>query len=198
MVEAGGISMRHYELLADVIDYPGPDFSRRIDECIAFLSPLCEEAAVLLDEFRAFLAEIPLDTIEEIYTRTFDLDAACYPYVGYHLFGDGNHRGMFLAGLKEHYEICGFSPGSELPDHLSVMLRFLARDEDIEERDELLSLCIRPALRKMVEEFKDGRNPYQRLLRAVLLLLEEGDEAMNQMDHGMTRKMEMEELHDDR
>jgi nitrate reductase delta subunit len=190
--------MRHYKLLAEVIDYPGPDLSRRIVECIAFSSPLCEEAVVLLDEFRAFLAKIPLDTIEEIYTRTLDLNAACYPYVGCHLFGDGNHRGMFLAGLKEHYQICGLSPGTELPDHLSVMLRFLARDKDNEERDELLSLCILPALRKMVEGFKDGRNPYQRLLGAILLLLEEGDEAMNQMDHGITRKMEMEELHDER
>jgi nitrate reductase delta subunit len=190
--------MRLYQLLADVVDYPGPELSRRIDDCATFLSPLCQEAAGLLEEFRTFLGKIPPETMEEIYTKTFDLDVVCYPYVGYHLFGDGNHRGMFLAGLKEHYQICGFSTGNELPDHLSVMLRFLARDEDREERDELLGLCILPALRKMVEGFRDETNPYQKLLRAILLLLQEGEDAMNDMDHGINRRMEMEELCDDR
>lgn len=120
--------MSLYQKLAEVLDYPGPDLSQRLDDCIALSSPLDEGAASLLKEFRAFLEKFPLDTIKELYTRTFDLEAVCYPYVGYHLFGDGNHRGMFLAGLIEHYQIYDFSSGNELPDCLSVMLRFLARD----------------------------------------------------------------------
>ncbi len=174
--------MRLYEMLADAIDYPDPNLSQKIDQCVA-LSSFHEEATGLLKEFRAFLRRSSADTMEEVYTRTFDFGAACYPYVGYHLFGEGNHRGMFLAGLKEHYEAYGFSSGNELPDHLSVMLRFLSRNEDKEERDELLSLCILPALRKMVQGFGSETNPYQRLLKATLLLLEQGEEAMSDMDH---------------
>ncbi len=186
--------MSLYQRLAEVIDYPGPNLSQKVDECIALSSALQEEATGLLKAFRAFLGKFPPETMEELYTRTFDAEAACCPYVGYHLFGDGNHRGMFLVGLKEHYQIYDFSAGNELPDHLGVMLRFLARDDDGEERDELLSLCILPALRKMVQGFRDEGNPYQELLKAILLLLDEGDEAMDSGDRRIAQKMETEEF----
>ncbi len=187
--------MRLYETLAEMMDYPGPDLSQKVDEGIALSTPLHEEATRLLKEFRASLGTIPRETMEELYTRTFHAEAACFPYVGYHLFGDGNHRVAFLAGLKEHYQTRDFSAGNELPDHLGVMLRFLARDDDSEERDELLSLCILPALRKMVQGFRDEANPYQKLLKAILLLLQEGDEAMNSMDRRITEKTGTEEFH---
>lgn len=190
--------MSLYQRLADVMDYPGPDLSQRVDECIALSSPLHEEGTSLLKEFRAALGKIPLETMEELYTRMFDPGAACHPYVGYHLFGDGNHRGVFLAGLKEHYQIYDFSAGNELPDHLGVMLRFLERDEDSEERDEMLFLCILPALRKMLQGFRDAGNPYHELLKAILLLLEGGDEAMNSMDRRIGQKMGTEEFYDGR
>jgi nitrate reductase assembly molybdenum cofactor insertion protein NarJ len=105
---------------------------------------------------------------------------------------------MFLAGLKEHYQGYDFSSGNEMPDHLGVMFRFLARDDDQEEREELLSLCILPALRKMVQGFSDEGNPYRKLLKAILLLLREGDEAMTNMNHRITRKVGTEEFCDGR
>ncbi|HXX33908.1 MAG TPA: molecular chaperone TorD family protein [Thermodesulfobacteriota bacterium] len=190
--------MSLYQRLAKVIDYPGSDLFQRVDECISLLPPHHEEATGLLKEFRASLGRIPLGTIEELYARTFDPQAASYPYVGYQLLGDGNHRGMFLAGLKEHYQIYDFSSGNELPDHLGVMLRFLARDDDKEEREELLSLCILPALRKMVHGFSDDGNPYRKLLKAILLLLGEGDEAMTNVNHRVTRMTGPEEFCDGR
>ena len=190
--------MSLYQRLAEVIDYPGPNLSKRVDDCIALSSPLDERAAGLLKEFRTSLGKIPLGAMEELYMRTFALEAACYPYVGYQLFGDGNHRGMFLAGLKEHYQIYDFSSANELPDRLSVMLRFLARDDDKEEREELLSFCILPALRKMVQGFSDDGNPYRKLLKAALLLLREGDEAMTNVNHQVTRKTGVEEFCDGR
>ena len=191
--------MSLYQRLAEVIDYPDPDLSQRVDECIALSAPI-ENGAVsgLLKEFRAFVGKMPLDTIKELYTRTFDLEPVCYPYVGYHLFGDGKHRGMFLAGLIEHYQIYDFSSGSELPDRLGVMLRFLARDDDKEEREELLFLRILPALRKMIQEFSDEGNPYRKLLKAILLLLGEGDEALTGTDDRVTRKIGAEEFCDGR
>ena len=91
--------------------------------------------------------------------------------MGYHLFGDRNHRGIFLAGLKEHYQVFRFSAGNELPDHLGVMLRFLANEEDEEEREELIFLCIIPALKKMLEGFRSS-NPYKEVLQALLLMLQ--------------------------
>ena len=190
--------MSLYRRLAEVIDYPDMDLSKKVDECISLSASIHEEASDLLKEFRASLGKIPLDTIKELYTRTFDLKADCYPYVGYQLFGDGNHRGMFLAGLIEYYQIYDFSLENELPDRLSVMLRFLARDDDKEDRAELLSLCIVPAVRKMVRRFGDEGNPYRKLLKAILLLLGEGDEAITNVNQQVTRKTVAEEFRDGR
>jgi nitrate reductase delta subunit len=183
--------MRLYQWFADMIDYPGPDLSQRIDECITLTSPLHEEATGLLKKFRAFLGKIPLDTAGELYTRTFGPEAACSPCVGYQLFGNGHHREMFQAGLKEHYQVYGFSTGNDLPDHLCVMLRFLAGNEDKEERDELVSLCILPALKKMLKGFGDDRNPYKDALQALLLLLQEDEEGVGRQGIRMAGREEL-------
>jgi nitrate reductase delta subunit len=151
-------TLRLYQLFANLVEYPTPFLMDRVNECISLLTPLQREAADLLWGFRTFLSLTVLSRMEEVYTSTFDLNAVCYPYVGYHLFGDGNHRGMFLAGLKEHYQVSGFSAGNDLPDHLGVMLRYLARSQDEGEKEELLFLCMIPALKKMLEGFGDRQS----------------------------------------
>jgi nitrate reductase assembly molybdenum cofactor insertion protein NarJ len=78
-----------------------------------------------------------------------------------------------MAGLKEHYGTYGFSEGAELPDRLSVMLRFLTLEEDAEQA-EIIDWCLVPALEKMVAELKDGSNPYRVVLQALLLTLKDG------------------------
>ena len=129
----------------------------------------------MLDEFRTFLEVTPVEQMEEVYTRTFDLQAICHPYIGYHLFGNGGQRGMFMAGLREHYNASGFSTGNELPDRLSTMLRFIPNCTKAE-REELISECLVPAVKKMVSGFEDGSNPYRGVLQALLLVLQKESE----------------------
>jgi nitrate reductase delta subunit len=170
------MSRNLYRLFAELVEDPTPLLSDRVNKCTSLLIPFQREAADLMRGFKTFLHQTSLDRMEQIYTRTFDLPGICYPYVGYHLFGDGSHRRMFLSGLKEHYKVRHFFPGNELPDHLGVMLRFLASNEDEEEREELIFLCIIPALKKMLEGFEDGDNPYEGVLRALLLTVQSGTE----------------------
>jgi nitrate reductase assembly molybdenum cofactor insertion protein NarJ len=87
---------------------------------------------------------------------------------------------MFLAGLEEQCQIYGFTAAQELPDHLVVMLQFLAKDEDEEERDELISLCVIPSLKRMLEGFEDRPTPYEEILQALLLVLQEGETTRNE------------------
>jgi nitrate reductase assembly molybdenum cofactor insertion protein NarJ len=35
-----------------------------------------------------FAGSTPASRLEEIYTGTFDLNLVCFPYPGYHLFGE--------------------------------------------------------------------------------------------------------------
>ncbi len=163
--------MELYQLFAEILAYPTPSLHNQADDCVSLLTYLDTGAVSLLNEFQTFLNITTLERMEEIYTRTFDLQAICHPYVGYQLFGNGSQRGVFMAGLKEHYETCEFSNGNELPDHLNTMLRFAPKCEKAE-REELISECLVPAVRKMASGFEDGSNPYRGILQALLLVLQ--------------------------
>jgi len=162
-----------YQLFAEILDYPTPSLPDHVKDCISSLAAVHKEAAPMLDEFRVFLDATSMDRMEELYTRTFDLQAICHPYVGYHLFGDGSRRGVFMSGLKEHYRTCGFAAGNELPDHLGIMLRF-ASNCAISDREELVDECMIPAVERMISAFEDDRNPYKRILEALLRFLQKG------------------------
>lgn len=171
--------MELYQRFAEILDYPTPSLHNQADACASLLTCLDTEAVNLLNEFQAFLKIATLGRMEELYTRTFDLQAICHPYVGYQLFGDGSQRGFFMSRLKEHYKRSGFSSGNELPDHLGIMLRF-ASTCTTPERKELVNECIIPTVKKMVSGFEDDRNPYKRALEALLLFLEK--EGIDQID----------------
>jgi nitrate reductase molybdenum cofactor assembly chaperone NarJ/NarW len=174
--------MELYQRFAEILTYPTPSLHNQADDCVSLLPYLDTDAVSLLNEFQAFLKITTLERIEEIYTRTFDLQAICHPYVGYHLFGNGSQRGTFMVGLKEHYRTCGLSVGNELPDHISIMLRFASTCTNAEKED-LTSECIVPAVRKMISEFEDGSNPYRGVLQALLLVLRR--EGVDQTNHNI-------------
>ncbi len=170
--------MELYDLFAHILESPGPSLSDQVNECISTLAPSWREAADLINRFKTFVEQTPISRMEEIYAETFSLEGICYPYVGYHLFGDGSHRRLFRAGLEEEYGIYDFSSARELPDHLGIMLQFLAKDEDEEGIDELISLFMIPALKRMLEGF-DRATPYREVLKALLVVLQEGQTRRN-------------------
>lgn len=187
------IAGRVFQLFADLLDYPRTNLTGVADECAALVAGRSPEAALFLAEFESFAEETALARLEEIYTGVFELDAACHPYVGYHLFGESYKRSAFLLGLKERYRSYAIECGVELPDHLAVMLRFLAVNADLTEAEEIIGEALHPALRKMLkskdEEPPDPEIPkppargdeYRRVLqalRSVLLTMAPDDAAM--------------------
>jgi len=117
---------RLYELFANLLEYPTPALARQAQACGERLAEVRPEAAGLLERFCRTVEDAPLERMEELYTSTFDMQPVSYPYVGYHLFGESYKRGIFMAQLNGGYHERGFSAGSELPDHVAVVLRFLA------------------------------------------------------------------------
>lgn len=116
--------------------------------------------------FSPALAALSQDEREELFTATFDVTPACVPYVSIHLFGEENFkRGEFMAALSARYAAAGFDTRGELPDHLSVLLRFLAQTDEAERR-ELVQFCLLGPLDKMIAALSD-ENPYRALLKAV-------------------------------
>jgi nitrate reductase delta subunit len=173
-------------LFADLLDYPRGDGARIARECRALIEPASAEAAALLDRFIAFIERTPQDTLEEIYTSTFELNATCHLYVGYHMFGEAYKRSAFMLELKERFRQHDFDPAVELPDHLPVLLRFMTACSDEALTGELARDALVPTLTPMTEPpetvaVAEGEEPppafdigdeYRCALRALQLLLQ--------------------------
>ena len=163
--------MNQYENLAAVLEYPGEGILERLSACLGLLREDYPEAARRLEKFENYSASVSPDSLRELYTVTFDLNPVCTLDVGYHVFGESYKRGAFLAGLQRSLREHGLEAGAELPDHLTVVLKLLARIESGEDRSALVELILVPALARMKKAFEGGDNPYAEVIRAVDLVI---------------------------
>lgn len=137
------------DLFADILDYPAPGLEGKASECAALVRGVQPQAAALLESFRSFAEETGIGKLQEVYSGFFDLNSICHPYVGYQLFGENYKRSIFLVELKKNYRASGFeSDASEIPDRLSIVLRYAAQN-DGEDVDALLNKGLLPALERM-------------------------------------------------
>lgn len=187
-----------YRLFAELLSYPRPGLAAAARECEALVAPENPAAAVLLHEFACFAAKAAPGQLEELYTAAFDLDAACSLYVGYHLLGESYKRSVFMLELKRCYEAQGLDIGSELADHLALVLRFLADCDDAELAQELVTEALVPALEKRLgprqgsegegaaaaEEIPESPHPYLGVLRGLVLVLQRQPQAVGSVSEG--------------
>ena len=164
-----------FDFFAALLEYPSSNITEQARQCLEQIQPIHPEAAEALEKFVRRLDQLSLEKMRELYTITFDMQPVCYPYVGYHLFGESYKRGAFMAQLNEAYHACGYSAGKELPDHLAVILRFLGLDATNRAGEfcqTLLNHGVQPALEKMLKVFsEDSENPYAEFLSALQLFL---------------------------
>jgi nitrate reductase delta subunit len=180
---------RHF---AALLGYPQEDTRDLARACQALLAEHnLPAAAADMERFRRFLAAPAPSQVEEVYTATFDLQPVCYPYVGYQLFGESKQRALFLVKLQECYRRHGYVTGGELPDHLSEVLRFLAKAQDVTARAELMNDGLLPALAKIIQGIEDGEHPYGDVLRALQSFLS-GEFATAVVAHAGGREKELE------
>ena len=112
--------------------------------------------------------------LEELYTRTFDIQAPCTLDVGYVLFGEDYKRGHFLVKMHELQNQYENDCGTELADHLPNILTLLEKmkETDPEQAEDLVKKIVLPALEKMLQRFSaDTENIYAGRLRDVDLRL---------------------------
>ncbi|HEX5809866.1 MAG TPA: nitrate reductase molybdenum cofactor assembly chaperone [Anaerolineales bacterium] len=168
-------SVLPYGLFAGLLEYPTAAVAQQAEQCLEQLKPVHPEAAEAFERFACAMGQYSLEQIQELYTTTFDMQPVCYPYVGYHLFGESYKRGAFMARLNEAYRTFGYSAGEELPDHMSTILRFLGLDAANRQGEFCRSLVdegLVPALGKMLQTFgSQSENPYHALLSALQLIL---------------------------
>jgi nitrate reductase assembly molybdenum cofactor insertion protein NarJ len=115
------------------------------------------KASAELDRFLAFLPAHDLLLMQELFTRSFDVQAITTLDIGYVLFGDDYKRGEMLANLNREHIEAGVDCGTELADYLPNILRLMAAHEDEDLILDLAHEILAPALREMTGEFDPGR-----------------------------------------
>ena len=151
-----------YEKLADLLEYPNEGWAARVESAHRITTD-----SDAFTQFIAAIAECSLYDLQELYTRTFDLNPVCALEVGYHLFGENYKRGQFLANLRETEMPFALDQEHQLPDYLPVLLRLLTKLAEEELRASLIGECLIPALDKMIASLKEHENPYRFLLETV-------------------------------
>jgi len=147
----------HYRLLAALLEYPDAEYPQRVRDLRAFLDRRYVKATAELDQFMAHLPSHNLLLMQELFTRSFDVQAITTLDVGYVLFGDDYKRGEMLANLNREHNEAGIDCGTELADYLPNLLRLLAVLEDEELIGDLVNGVLAPALLEMIGEFDPAR-----------------------------------------
>ena len=157
-------TLDHYQQLAAVFDYPDADLPaqlRRLCESLQSRYPAAasrfEFFAKALPSSGERLSEMELDEVQEIFTRSFDVQAITTLSVGYIVFGDDYKRAELLVNLNREHRDAGLDCGSELSDHLPNVLRLIAKWDDPEIVLEFVEEILHPAISNMIHEFGADR-----------------------------------------
>jgi len=152
--------MAHYELLAALFDYPGRELPAQVQAALAWVDGRYEHAAPALRDFADLLpgggetlTDAQVDEAQELFTRSFQVQAVTTLDIGYITFGDDYKRAEVLVNLRREHRAAGVDCGTELADHLPNVLRLLARWADHETVLEFVEMILHPALETMVREF---------------------------------------------
>ena len=148
---------RHYRTLAALFEYPDALYPKRVTNVRNHIADSHPAATSALDTFIKLLPVEDLRMMQELFTRSFDVQAVTTLDIGYVMFGDDYKRGELLSNLNREHVAHGVDCGHELSDHLPNILRLMAELDDKELLGELVEEIVAPALHKMSEEFDDRR-----------------------------------------
>lgn len=155
-----------HDVLAALLAYPTEGFAARVAAAPGELRPACARAAERLAPFVDYVQQHAPSDLEELYTRTFDINPACSLEVGWHLYGERYDRGEFLVRMRNYLRALGLPESVELPDHLTHVLPVLGRLTR-EDAEAFALHFVLPALDKMCAAWGEEPNPYRGVLEAI-------------------------------
>lgn len=154
-----------FAALAALFTYPDDDYFHAVENATASAS----RSAPAVVEFEREFSQMPLSSVQELYTSTFDLQPSCSLDLGWHLFGEEYERGALLARMRGLLRVYGIEESNELPDHLSHALLLLSRMEPPEAAD-FAGAIVAPALERMLKAIS-ADNLFTPLLHAARQLI---------------------------
>lgn len=165
------INIHPYEILAMMMRYPADSYRKTFLHDTPSLTKQFPEEAKHLQNFIKHIEDSTTEELQELYTRTFDVQAICFLDIGYVLFGEDYKRGMFLVHMKREQAKAENDCGTEMPDHLPNVLGLLTKLKDKELAQEFTVTFFIPALEKMLTGFKEKGNVYSGPLKTILAIM---------------------------
>ncbi len=159
-----------YDALARLLTYPKGGFGEAAEEWMSVVSAASPKAGDKLSVFREFISGKGDTELEELYARTFDNSVSGALETGWHVFGETYERGGFLVRMRQLCRDCDVEEGSELPDHLSHVLPVIGRANDSMALELVEEVAV-PAVTKVCISLAADENPYESVLDAVLVVL---------------------------
>jgi len=156
-----------YNALIALLTYPQADYPQQMEASVQVATGDCRAQ---LEQFAMQMRGLRTDQLQELFTQTFDLNPMCSLELGWHLFGENYERGLLLVRVREELRQHGLRESTELPDHLTHVLRLVER-MDHETAADFVAACVLPALEKMLQAVRDKKNPFENVLLAVRSLL---------------------------
>ena len=146
-----------YNKLANLFRYPDESYKQNVAECAKMLKENYHEAYAEILPFLQFVETKDLYEIEEVFGKTFHIQAICFLDLGYVLFAEDYKRGEFLVKMKDEQRRANNDCGDELADNLPNVLTLMTLMEDQEFLEEFAVRIMEPALSKMLAEFDTAR-----------------------------------------
>jgi nitrate reductase delta subunit len=162
-------------VLAALLRYPDAAFRGAVPELRAALDDeqaLPRQRLVELDALLRQLQAMDAFDAEGRFVDTFDRGRATSLHLFEHVHGDSRDRGPAMVDLGQMYERAGLvldqGEGSELPDHLSVVLEFASTQPERVAREFLGEMA--HILNAVFSALRERENPYASVIAAVLEL----------------------------
>ncbi|MCP4440409.1 MAG: hypothetical protein GY810_15810 [Aureispira sp.] len=149
-------NMSHYQYFAPLFGYPYESIFEQTEACKNLIA---EKYPEVLDEFLYFaeyIAKTPLSEIEEVFTKTFHIQAICYLDLGYVMFGEDYKRGDFLSNMIVEQANAGNDCGDELADNLTSILTLYPKIKEQVFAEDLATRIVIPSLKEMIKEFDEA------------------------------------------
>lgn len=155
--------------LATLLSHPQTGYLSTLESAIG--SSSSKKSVKALKLFRDQIAGQSTSELQELYTRTFDLNPLCSPALSVHLFGvESFKRSHLMVGLLDMYRVTEFPTAEETADHMSTVVRFLPFPAN-EERQEVAEFILLPGLTKIAEFLESKSNPFSHLVNAAILIV---------------------------
>ncbi|MFQ5498845.1 MAG: nitrate reductase molybdenum cofactor assembly chaperone [Candidatus Zixiibacteriota bacterium] len=170
-----------YDSLSNLLVYPTDASTTEVAECERLLKECGSPARSYIATFAKHVQGSTVENLEELYTRTFEINPVCTMEIGWHLFGERYERGAFLVKMRQAMRQFQLAESAELPDHLIHVLQVLGRMAP-DEATTFVSEAVMPAIDKMMDGFKDKDNVYRAVLQGIVCELKNrhGIEARSQ------------------